>query len=79
MGSVEQAFRSIAEFPSDQLGNQAAIAGIGNRQQGAASGGQQLTALVEHVLRGAQMLEDVGADDDVETASLKQCEQVAGV
>ena len=76
---VQQALGPVAELAGHQLGHQARVAGVGNRQQGAAVGGQQLAALVHDALRQAQVLQHVGADDDVVAARREQGGQFAGV
>ena len=65
VGLVQQAFGTVAEFARHQLGQQADVAGVGDGQQGVSALGQQGAALGQHVLGVADVLEHVGADDDV--------------
>ena len=78
VGLVQQAFLAVAELAGHQLGHQAGIAGVGDGQQQAAFGRQQLAAFGQHAGRLADVLQHVGADDGVVALGGEQVAQ-AGV
>mgnify|MGYP002653662766 CR=1 FL=1 len=75
---VEQAFGAVAELARHQFGHEAAVAGVGDRQQQAAAGRQQRAALGQHARRLADVLQHVGTDDGVVAGGRKQLRQVGG-
>ena len=79
VGFVEQAFGAVAELARHQFGHEAAVAGVGDRQQQAAAGRQQRAALGQHARRLADVLQHVGTDDGVVAGGRKQLRQVGGV
>ena len=79
VGAVEQAFFAIAEVALHELGDQTGIARVGHGKQQLARGLEQIPALAQHVVRAAQVFQNVGADDVVVLLGGKQLQQIGGV
>ena len=67
MGCVEQSLGSVAEIAGQQFGDQTSVGRIRHRQQYPPVRGQQLGQLRENRAGLAQMLHNIGAEDEIVT------------
>ena len=68
-GLIEQAFRPVAEIAGQQFRNQAGMGDVRHRQQHPSIRGEQVGQLREQIAGSAQMLQDVGADNEIVPAA----------
>ena len=63
VGRVEQAYRPVSEFASEESGDDACVADVGDRDQNPSIGSEERRQLIEHAPWIAQVFQDVRADD----------------